>query len=280
MQQHSITLLDGAMGTSLWEKTTDKQPVWRYNMLAPDLVKQVHEDMIAAGARIILSNTFGANGPEVKRTQYTVEQAVREGLQIAKDAAGDKARVLLDIGPLTGLLEPYGDIEEDECEEIYTEMLSAGMKENPDGVFLETFIDLNMLSVAARCAAKFDLPLYLSMSFEKVGKTMMGNSVQDMVEELSPLRPAAMGLNCSMGPDLCLPVLKSFREYTDLPLIFKPNAGLPVMVDGKAVSPYTPAMFKQDMVPALSIASFVGGCCGTTHKHIRKLEEALQEMQP
>ena len=278
---HSITLLDGAMGTSLWEKTADKLPVWRYNMLSPDLVKQVHEDMIASGAEVILSNTFGANGPEVvRRTQYTVEQAVREGMAIAKDAAKGKARVLLDMGPLTGLMEPYGDIEEDECEEIYLEMLQVGVQEQPDGIFLETFIDLNMLSVAARCAAKFDLPLYLSMSFEKVGKTMMGNSVRDMVEALSALHPAAVGLNCSMGPDLCLPVLKSFREYTDLPLIFKPNAGLPVMVNGKAVSPYTPDMFRQDMVPALSVASFVGGCCGTTCEHIRALREAVREMQP
>ena len=276
---HSITLLDGAMGTGLWELTSDKQPVWRYNFLAPDLVLKVHEGMIAAGSQMILSNTFGANGPEVKRTAYTVESAVREGLSIAKSAARGNAGVLFDMGPLTGLLEPYGDIEEDECEAIYDEMLRAALHEQPDGVFLETFIDLNMLQVAARCAAKYDLPLFLSMSFEKVGKTMMGNSVRDMAETLSPLRPAAMGLNCSMGPDLCLPVLKSFREYTDLPLIFKPNAGLPEMVDGKAVSPYTPEMFKRDMTPALSVASYVGGCCGTTWEHIRGLKEAVTAHQ-
>ena len=270
-----ITLLDGGMGTSLWEMTPDKQPVWRYNMLSPDLVHKVHTRMIDAGARMILSNTFGANGPEVKRTAYTVEQAVREGLQIAKDAAKGKAKVLLDMGPLTGLLEPYGDIEEDECEAIYDEMLRAGVQEAPDGVFLETFIDLGMLSVAARCAAKYDLPLYLSMSFEKVGKTMMGNSVADMVEELSSLHPAAMGLNCSMGPDLCLPILKTFREHTDLPLLFKPNAGLPQMVDGKAVSPYTPDMFARDMAPALEYAAYVGGCCGTTPAHIAALKGML-----
>ena len=278
MDRH-ITLLDGAMGTSLWALTEDKQPVWRYNMLAPDLVHRVHRDMILSGADMILSNTFGANGPEVKRTAYTVEQVVREGMAIAKDAAQGKARVLLDIGPLTGLMEPYGDIEEDECEDIYTQMLEAGVKEQPDGIFLETFIDLNMLSVAARCAVRYDLPLYLSMSFEKVGKTMMGNSVYDMVEALAPLHPAALGLNCSMGPELCMPVLKAFRQHTDLPLLFRPNAGLPQMVDGKAVSPYTPQMFGRDMTPALTYASFVGGCCGTTCEHIAALRDAVRHEQ-
>ena len=274
-----ITLLDGAMGTSLWPKVTDKQPVWRYNLENPDAVKSVHREMVDAGAQIILSNTFGANGPEVKRSPYTVEKAVRSGMEIARDAAGTSAKVFLDFGPLTGLLEPYGDIEEEEAEAFYTEMLHFGMLEHPDGILLETFIDLNMLCIAAKCARKYDVPLFCSMSFEKVGRTMMGNSVQDMIETLSPLHPDAIGLNCSMGPELCLPVLRTFRDNTDLPLLFKPNAGLPEMVDGQVVSPYTPDMFARDMLPALKLpVAYAGGCCGTTCQHIRKLAEAVPSL--
>ena len=274
-----ITLLDGAMGTSLWAKVTDKQPVWRYNLENPDAVKSVHQEMVQSGAQIILSNTFGANAPEVKRSAYTVEKAVRAGMEIARDAAAGRARVFLDIGPLTGLLEPYGDIEEEEAAAIYSEMLHFGMMEKPDGIMLETFIDLNMLSIAAKCARKFDVPLFCSMSFEKAGRTMMGNSVQDMLEALSPLRPDAVGLNCSMGPDLCLPVLRTFRECTDLPLLFKPNAGLPQMVNGAIVSPYTPDMFARDMLPALQIpVAYAGGCCGTTGEHIRSLAQAVHAL--
>lgn len=275
----NITLLDGAMGTSIWEKVTDKQPVWRFNLENPALVQNVHRDMIAAGAGIILSNTFGANGPEVKRSPYTVEQSVRAGLENAKIAADGRAKVFFDIGPLTGLLEPYGDIEEDEAEAIYDEMMGFGMLEKPDGIFLETFIDLNMLLIAAKCARKYDVPLFCSMSFEKSGRTMMGNSVQDMLTELAPYHPDAVGLNCSMGPDMCLPILRSFREKTDLPLIFKPNAGLPQMVDGKTVSPYTPDMFARDMESALTLGPlYAGGCCGTTAAHIQKLHEAIQAL--
>lgn len=273
-----VVLLDGAVGTSLWEKAADKVPVWRYNIENPAIVRELHREMLDAGAEIVLANTFGANGGAVRRSPYAVEQVVREGVRLCRETVGDRAKVALSCGPLIGLLEPYGDVTEDEAEALYTEMLDAGMKEKPDLIFLQTFIDLAMLTVAARCARRYDVPLFCSMSFEKVGKTMMGNSVADMLGELAPYRPDAVGLNCSLGPDLAMPVLKQFREQTELPLIFKPNAGKTTLVNGESVTELDPAVFVRDTLPAVDAgATYIGGCCGANAGYIRRLRQGLRD---
>ncbi len=273
-------LLDGAVGTSLWEKAADRVPVWRYNIENPAIVRQLHTEMADAGAQIILANTFGANGGAVSKSPYTVERVVREGVRLCKETVGGRAKVALSAGPLTGLLEPYGEITEDEAEALYAEMLADGMAEGPDLIFLQTFIDLEMLKIAARCARRYDVPLFCAMSFEKVGKTIMGNSVADMVAELAPYRPDAIGLNCSLGPEGALPVLQAFREQTDAPLIFKPNAGRTTLVDGKEVSEYTREEFVADMLPAVDAgATYLGGCCGANAGHIALLGERLRALQ-
>lgn len=273
-----IVLLDGAVGTSLWEKAADKQPVWRYNMENPAIVRELHTEMADAGAEIVLANTFGANGGAVSRSPYTVEDVVRTGVRLCRETVGDRARVALSVGPLTGLLEPYGDVTEDEARTLYAEMIGAGMREKPDLIYLQTFIDLEMLKIAAECARQYDAPLFCSMSFEKVGKTMMGNSVEDMVRELSPYRPDAVGLNCSLGPELALPILATFRQHTDLPLLFKPNAGKATLVDGQSVSEYGAEQFVAEVLPAIDVgATYIGGCCGANAKHIALLRDALRQ---
>ncbi|MBQ2161367.1 MAG: homocysteine S-methyltransferase family protein, partial [Firmicutes bacterium] len=176
-----IYLLDGANGTCLWAKTGDKGPVWRYNKLFPDKVVELAGEFIDAGSDFVLSNTFSANRPSVEPFDFSVEEIVREGVILAKEAAKDRARVLLDIGPLTGLLIPFGKIAKEEARETFAEMLKYGAMEKPDGIFLETFMDLEMLKIAAEEASKYDLPLLLSMSFTKYnpkkgGRTMFGNN--------------------------------------------------------------------------------------------------------
>ena len=274
---NKVTLLDGAVGTSLWEKASDKQPVWRYNLENPSIVRELHAEMADAGAEIVLANTFGANGGAVSRSPYTVEDVVRTGVRLCRETVGDRARVALSVGPLMGLLEPYGDVTEDEARALYTEMIGFGMREHPDLIYLQTFVDLEMLKIAAECARRYDVPLFCSMSFEKVGKTMMGNSVEDMVNELAPYRPDAIGLNCSLGPELALPILATFRQHTELPLLFKPNAGKTTLVDGQAVSEYSAEGFVADVLPAVELgASYIGGCCGANAKHIALLRDALR----
>lgn len=274
---NNVVLLDGAMGTCLWEKAQKKVPVWRYNLEEPAIVLELHREYLDAGSRILCSNTFGANAAAVSKSAFQVEDVVAAGVNLARQAADGKARVALDVGPLTGLLEPYGDIEADEAEALYAQQIGAGMAEGPDLIFLETFMDIEMLKIAARVANRYDVPLFCSMSFEKSGRTIMGNSVQDMLDGLAGLRVDAVGLNCSLGPDLALPVLEEFLRRTTLPVLFKPNAGMPELVDGEMQSSFDIDAFVQGILAGAEAgAAYVGGCCGSTPAYIRRLRERLE----
>ena len=276
-------LLDGAGGTSLWNMAEEqgfaKDPVWKYNVDHPELVKRLAESYIEAGSQIIYTNTFGANRHAVARSSdYTVEQVVSAGVRIAKEAAaGSGVRVALDVGPLSVLMEPYGDLSEEEVAEIYREQIGAGVSEGPDLIVLETFMDLEMLKVATAVAGSYGLPVLCTMTFEARGRTMMGNRVEDIAEELSDLGVDGIGLNCSLGPVEAIPIIRAFAENTDLPLVFKPNAGKPVLAeDGGMVSPYSAADFAADVEPVLDIVTYLGGCCGSDPDYIRELKRVIE----
>ena len=275
-----IYLLDGANGTCLWAKTDDKGPVWRYNKLFPDKVMELADEFINAGSDFILSNTFSANRPSVEPYDFTVEEAVREGVALAKNAAKGHAKVLLDIGPLTGLLIPFGNIAKEEAREVFREMMKYGMMEKPDGILLETFMDLEMLKIACEEARAYDTPLLCSMSFTKYnpkkgGRTMFGNTPSQIVKELAQFSPEAVGLNCSEGPEETLPIIKEFGEATDMPLIYKPNAGMP-KVEGGAEIDYED--FAREVSKAAEIANvkYIGGCCGSSPQYIEALAKKLR----
>ncbi len=276
--KEGIILMDGAVGTSLWAKAEakgiKKDPVWRYNIEHPEIVAELAAEYAEAGAEIVLANTFGANGPAVKRSSdYTAPQVCSAAVKIAKEALrGTGAKIALSAGPLTALMEPYGDMTEEEAGEVFYEMLEAGVKEGPDLILLQTFMDLAMMRVAAAEAKKFGVPVFCALTFEKRGKTMMGNSVEDMIGELEPLGVDAVGMNCSLGPDLALPIIREFAEKTTLPLIFKPNAGKPILAaDGTTATAYSAKAFADEVMPALDIADYVGGCCGSDPLYIREL---------
>lgn len=273
-----IVLLDGAMGTGLWEKAGDSRPVWLYNLEKPEIVRELHEEYVAAGARIIQSNTFCANEMAVKSSGYAAKEVVSAGVRLAKEAAAGKdVKVALDVGPLTALLQPFGEVSREEASALFAEQIEAGMQEKPDCVFLETFMDLEMISLALAQARRYDLPVFCSMSFTKFGKTMMGNSVEKIAERLKAEGAFAVGLNCSLGPDAALPVIRRFAECTDLPLIFKPNAGLP-SEEGNAE--FDAETFAADVLAAAEAgATYVGGCCGTNPKYIAKLDEKLRALR-
>ena len=154
---NNLTLLDGAFGTRIWAKTGESKPVWMYNILRPDVIREVTAEYVAAGAQIVQANTFGANRISVeKSSDYSVEDVVKAAVRIAREAVqGTSVRVGLSAGPLTVMMEPYGDLEEDEAAEIYDEIFRFGIEEGADLIQLETFIDLNMLCVAAKEAKKY-----------------------------------------------------------------------------------------------------------------------------
>ena len=278
-----LILLDGAGGTSLWnmaeEKGFGKEPVWKYNVDHPELIKKLAEEYIAAGSQIIYTNTFGANGPSVARSSgYSVAEVVSAGVRIAKEAvAGTGVKVALDVGPLSVLMEPYGDLTEEEAAEIFREQIGSGMAECPDLIVLETFMDLEMLKVAASVAKSYGVPVFCTMTFEARGRTMMGNRVEAIVEELTELGVDGVGLNCSLGPVEALPIIREFAEHTDLPLVFKPNAGKPVLgEDGSVISPYSASDFAADVEPVLELVTYLGGCCGSSPEYIKELKQRYQ----
>lgn len=276
MRRNDIVLLDGAVGTSLWEKTDDRGPVWRYNIEKPHIVTELANEYANAGARIILANTFGANRLAVRRMDYSVGQIVSAGVRLAREAIGSRAKVALAVGPLPVLMEPYGDLSEEEAYELFDEQISSGIDEKPDVIVLQTFLDADMMRIAARAAAKHDLPIFSMMTFTEVGKSIMGHSVQYFVDALKDLPISAIGVNCSLGPGKAVPIIASFRQYTDLPLIFKPNAGKPILQDGGEKVQFDVDTFVEDSLPALKCdVKYIGGCCGSNASYIRALGKRI-----
>ena len=276
MRRDDIVLLDGAVGTSLWEKTTDKGAVWRYNIENPAIVKELAEEYVDAGAQIILANTFGANRYAVSKTNYSVQEIVSTGVRLARETIAGRAKVALSAGPLPLLMEPYGDLSEEDAYAAFDEQISAGVAEKPDVIVLQTFMDADMMRIAGEAAAKHNLPIFSMLTFTEIGKTIMGHSVEYFVEAMKDIPLAGIGINCSLGPDKAVPVIASFREYTDLPLIFKPNAGKPILQDGEQKVQYDIDTFVEDCLPALEHdVKYIGGCCGSNAAYIRALGKRI-----
>ena len=199
-------------------------------------------------------------------------------MEIAHGALdGKDSKIALSVGPLTGLLKPFGNISEEEAGEIFTEQIEAGVKGKPDVIFLQTFMDLKMMQIAARIARKHDIPLFCSFSFVKSAKdkgsrTMMGNSIDDILKGLAEFKPDAVGLNCSLGPEMALPIIEEYSQKTDIPLIFKPNAGKPTLEGG---SQFDYDTFAEDITKAACVpgVKYIGGCCGSNAKYIEALRK-------
>jgi len=262
-------LLDGAMGTELMKRgvTAGRFPE-QVNLTDPDIVQAIHRDYIAAGSRIIYACTFGAN--PVKSRGADVEEVIREALNNARAAAGGLAKVALDVGPLGQLLEPYGDLTEEEARAAYRTVFQAG--DSADLVVLETFFDLDELQIAMEAAAEClpEMPVFATMTFQGSGRTLTGVGVAEMARTLTAAGASAVGLNCSLGPVEAFPLLETLRNETDLPIIAKPNAGMPDPATG--TYPMDAEAFAEAMEPILSLGTaYIGGCCGTDPEYIRKL---------
>ena len=277
MRREDIVLLDGAIGTSLWEKAEDKVPVWRYNIEKPEIVTELALEYADAGSQIIHTNTFGANRIALQRSDYSVKQVVSAAVRLTKEAVAGRAKASLDVGPLPVLMDPYGDLTEEEAYEMFDEQITSGIPEKPDLITLETFTDADMLRIAAEAAAKHDIPIFCMMTFTEVGKTIMGHSVERFLDTVKDLPVTAVGINCSLGPDKAVPIIASFRQYTDLPLIFKPNAGKPILQeDGSEKVQYDVDLFVKECLPALEYdVKYIGGCCGSSPLYIRRLRETI-----
>ena len=267
---------DGAMGTMLYKfglQSGEKPDLM--NITAPDAVECIHRMYVEAGSDIVCTNTFGSNALNLEGTGYSPPEVITAAVEAAKRACAGIAKVALDIGPTGRVLEPAGDLEYDKAYEIFKEMAIAGEQAGADFAAIETMSYIEELK-AAMTAVKENtkLPILATMTFEKSGYTFMGCTPESFVETAEAIGAAAIGLNCSLEPMEMLATAERLAKATKLPLIVKPNAGLPDAVSGE----YNTGAeeFAAQMVGFAKLgAKIIGGCCGTTPEYIRELKEKL-----
>ena len=280
--KNDILILDGAMGTVLQQRGLPPggQPEL-LNLTEPELLDSVYQEYADAGSQVVYANTFGANGLKLQRTGHSVDEIVTAAVTIAKQAvAGLGVRVALDMGPLGELLEPMGSLPFERAYELFREMAVAGEKAGADLVAIETMTDLYEAKAALLAVKEnTDLPVLVTMSFDETGRTFTGCTVASMARTLEGLGADAVGLNCSLGPDKLAPLLAELCRNTRLPVVAKPNAGLPDPVGGHY--DMGPEAFVEALLPCLDAGvTIFGGCCGTSPEYIRRLAQALNGKKP
>jgi len=277
MFSKEITILDGAMGTMLQReglKLGDRPET--LSITAPDVVEDIHRQYVHAGTQLLLTNTFCANAHKLAGTGYSVEEVVTASVVVAKRACeGTACRVALDIGPIGELLEPLGTLRFEEAYTLFEQMIRAGAAAGAEAIFFETMSDLNEIRAGVLAAKECcTLPVFASMTFEQSGRTFLGVDARSAAMSLSALGVEAVGINCSLGPIEAAPILEAMRSATDLPLILKPNAGLPDPATGEYHT--TPEAFASACEKLTTLgAAYVGGCCGTSPAFIAALREKL-----
>ena len=281
-EQHLFT--DGGMGTMLAALGLPAGAApdgW--SIERAEAVTSLHRAYLAAGATMVLTNTFGCNALRQKKSPYAVADLARAAAQNARkavsEAAGDAQRyVALDIGPLGVFLEPLGDLEEEEAIELFGESIRAAAP-LADCILIETMCD-TAEAIAAIAAAKQyggGLPVFCTLSFDARGRLLTGMEVPAAMAALEDAGADAVGCNCGVGPKQLIELLPAFRAATKLPLMMKPNAGLPAYREGKTVYDVTPEEFASDMRALYDGGVWaIGGCCGTTPAHIQAMTEACR----
>ncbi|GMV06956.1 MAG: hypothetical protein AMXMBFR53_32310 [Gemmatimonadota bacterium] len=280
-----VHVFDGAMGTLLYGRGVFVNVCYdELNLTRPELVRQIHEEYAAAGAEILETNTFGAN--PVKLSSYGLdgrtEEINRAAVALAREAARGRARVCGAMGPLGIRIEPWGPTSLDEAVAFFRRQAQGLLDGGVDGFVLETFSDVAELQCAFRAVRSLsDLPIVAQMTVGQDGKTSYGTDARHLGAALAELGPDVLGLNCSVGPAVMLDALEDMAEVTSLPLSAQPNAGLPRTVGDRKIylaSPEYVAQYARRMIDLG--ARFVGGCCGTSPDHIKRMRDVVASVQP
>ena len=249
----------------------------------PELVARIHAEYAAAGAEIVETNTFGAN--PVKLSAYGLEEKTREinreAARLARRAAPG-VLVAGSVGPLGVRIEPWGPTAIDEAQDYFRRQVEGLLEGEVDGFILETFSDVNEIQAAYRAVRSLsDLPVVAQMTIGADLRTTYGTDPENLAVELDGLGAEVIGLNCSVGPAIILDALDIMGQRTALPLAAQPNAGLPRPVGDRRIYMASPDYMAQYARRLIDMgARFVGGCCGTTPDHIRRLADTVRSIQP
>lgn len=285
LEQDTIHVFDGAIGTRLYDKGIYINRSYdELNLTAPDLVKEVHEEYVRAGAEIIQTNSFGATFQKLQQfgLQGSLHEINVKAAKLAREAAGDRVYVAGSIGTLGLRIEPYGPTSFDEAKELFKQQINGLLEGGVDLFVLETFSDLSEIKQAIAAVKELcDLPIVAQMTIQMNGNTSFGTTPETFTQRLDEWGADIIGLNCGVGPALVLNALEKMREVTDKKLSAQPNAGLPRDVQGRQMymcSPEYMATFARRFIQVG--ASFIGGCCGTTPTHIKLLADAIRSISP
>lgn len=285
-----ILVIDGAMGTMLQEnglKAGECPELW--NITHPEIVKKIHLSYLEAGADIILTNTFGANGVKLTKLKqhHQLAEMNKQAVKLAKEAIDSfkenhPVSVFLagSIGPTGEILEPLGPLKNSEVYQGYKEQVEVMVSSGVDIIILETFYDLAEIKVALKAVKEnSDLPVFASMSFDESQKTIYGVTPERAVEELFEEEADGVGANCGSGPKLLYKIITRMRIITDAPLLVEPNAGIPYLENNKVVYPASPQEMAEyaEKFAQLKV-NIIGGCCGTTPDHIKAIVEKIKNI--
>ena len=279
-----IVFFDGGTGSLLQAnglKPGELPETW--NILHPEIVTKLHYDYLEAGADIIKTNTFGANGLKFNdSSEYGLDGIVTAAMENAKNAVGKAGKngfIALDIGPTGKLLKPLGDLGFEEAYGLFSDVVKIGAREGADLVLIETMSDSYEVKAAVLAAKEnCDLPVFATMIFDSKGKLLTGGTVESTVALLEGLGVDALGINCGLGPVQMKGILADIMKAASVPVIVNPNAGLPRSEGGKTVYDIDADEFARTMREIVEMgACVVGGCCGTTPEHIKKTIELCKD---
>ena len=273
-------ILDGATGSMLMAHGMPSGVCTEQWVLEhPEVLQQIQREYVAAGSNVVYAPTFGAN--RIKLTQYglgdKVSEINRRLVEISRDAVGSSAMIAGDIAPTGKFISPVGDLSFSDMVAVYTEQAEALESAGVDLFVIETIMALPDARAAVLAIKSVsNKPIFVTFTVDEHGRTLTGTDVQAAMVTMEAMGVTAFGLNCSSGPDTMLLHLQNLTEHTSLPLIAKPNAGLPETEDGKTVYRCTPEEFiTHTQALADSGVRIFGGCCGTTPLHIATLSDAV-----
>jgi len=279
--QGRVILADGAMGTLIYQRGVFIDKCYdELNLSNPELIRSIHDQYVEAGAELVETNTFGANRCKLRRHNL-VQKLARiniEGARLARESAGSLF-VAGSMGPLGQERVPWGDLSEKEAKDAFREQAAALIEGGVDCIILETFHDLNELLLAVKTVrSQSDIPVLSLMTVQEDGRTLYGVEVEEIARTLSGEAVEALGLNCAVGPKLMLDFLERLMSSSSLPVAVMANAGKPQIVDGRtfymSTSDYFGVYAKRFIEAG---ARIIGGCCGTTPDHIRKMAGAVAQ---
>ena len=278
----NILLLDGGMGTLLQARGLKAGDLpERWNIEHPDVITEIHRSYFAAGSNVVNTNTFGAN--ILKYSTEELDSIIKAAVNNARAAQNgfENSWIALDVGPTGKMLKPYGALDFEDAVEIFATTIKSGVKYGVDLIFIETMND-SYETKAALLAAKenSDLPVFVSNAYGEDGKLMTGAEPSAMVAMLEGMGADAIGVNCSLGPKALTPIVREYLKYSSVPVLVKPNAGLPKMIDGKTVFDVLPDAFCADVSNLINEGVCIaGGCCGTTPEYISALKKATAKRE-